>query len=416
MNRRDFLKASLCSALMSVNGLPGWSFHNGGGGGAGKKKLIVILLRGGVDGLNVIVPYGDADYYALRPTIAVARPGQEFGAIDLDGYFGMNPALKPLLPLYQNKSLAFVHASGSPDPSRSHFDAQDFMESGLPGQKFASTGWMNRLVAELPSLNSPIQALSIGPVLPRIMAGPAAIATVDRVGTPNNIPLDRPEVSQSFMAMYEHRHDDLGKSFCQGVDAHNTLNAALSAPDPHEDMEQKAANRGAPQPKNFKGFGKQLANLFTKDSAVQVAFLDFGGWDTHVGEGNGKGQLANKLTPFSQGLADLVEGLGPMFKDTTIVAMSEFGRTAKENGNGGTDHGHGNVMWILGGDINGGKVYSRWPGLSPTGLHENRDLQTTTDFRSVLTFVLNEHIEVPQAALTRIFPGFSSKNNPFVTA
>ncbi|PWT94577.1 MAG: hypothetical protein C5B53_12800 [Candidatus Melainabacteria bacterium] len=407
MDRRSFLKAcTLSSASLVLPGLSGWALSTAGGDKE-MKRLIVILLRGGMDGLNVVVPYGDPNYYELRPTIAVPRPGNELGVIDLDGHFGLHPALEPLMPFWRNKSLAFVHASGSPDPSRSHFDAQDYMESGIPGQKLSSSGWLNRLVSQLPSEHSHLQALSFGPLLPKIFSGPASVATVNKAVQSNKMALDRPLIAQLFGEEYQGRNDELGRAFAEGIAAHRAVNRALEAPesDPQE-MEQIIANRGAPLPKSFASFGKQLANLINKDGTVQVAFIDFGGWDTHINQGTGKGQLANHLTPLAKGLAELVDGLRDLYKHTTIAVMSEFGRTAHENGNGGTDHGHGNVMWLLGGGLSGGKVYGRWSGLAEKDLHEGRDLPTTTDFRNVLSCLLANQMAVSDKALQSVFPNF----------
>jgi uncharacterized protein (DUF1501 family) len=409
MNRREFLKAAALSSMIFLPGIRGWAL-SGDNAGPSTKKLIVVLLRGGIDGLNVVVPYGDPNYYSLRPTIAVAKPGTANGAIDLNGYFGVHPSLNPLMPYWQDKSLAFVHAAGSPDPTRSHFDAQDYMETGLLGGKFSSTGWLNRLVSSIPNQHSPVQALSVGPLLPRIFTGPAPVATVENARGPTNLPIDRPQIAQAFQSMYSGT-DDIDMAFAEGMAAHKTINSALTAP---QQQEQIMANRGAPLP--TASFGKQLANLFEKDPTVQVAFIDFGGWDTHVGEGAGKGQLANRLTPLASGLADLIDGLGPMYADTSIVVMSEFGRTAKENGNGGTDHGHGNVMWLMGGGVIGGEVYGRWSSLANNDLHEGRDLPTSTDFRTVLSFILNEQMKVSKKSMEQIFPDFTDTRNPFTTA
>ncbi len=415
MDRRQFLAtAALTSFSLFMPEIGAWAFS--GREDPANKKLIVILLRGGVDGLNVVAPIGDQTYYSIRPTIALGKAGGN-GAIDLDSHFGLHPALSPLMPYWRSKNLAFVHASGSPDPSRSHFDAQDYMESGVPGQKFVTSGWLNRLVSSLPAKNSPVQAISFGPVLPRIFSGPFNVATVDNGNKAKPIPIDHPVISQSFQDLYLGRNDYLSKAFAEGMNAHKTINNALNAPDPVEklDAEQIAANKGAPLPKNVRGFGSQLANLFRRDPAIQVAFMDLGGWDTHINQGTGTGQLANHLTPLGQGLAELCQGLGPLFRNTTILVMSEFGRTAHENGNGGTDHGHGNVMWILGGEVPGGKVYGRWPGLAQKDLNEGRDLPTTTDFRSVLSWTLSEQMMTSRKDLDKIFPGFSDKGNPLVS-
>lgn len=409
MDRRRFLQLLTVSSVYSVLPcLSGWTLSTGKEN-ANNKRLIVVLLRGGVDGLNVVAPYSDPNYYAFRPTIAIPRPGAELGLIDLDGEFGLHPALAPLMPFWQNKTLAFVHASGSPDPSRSHFDAQDYMETGTPGQKLSTTGWLNRLVSQLPKAQSHLQALSFGPVLPKIFSGPAPVACAGKVGGVDRTILDRPVVAQLFEEMYGGRNDNLGKAFAEGIAAHRAINKAMEMPtNKSQDAEQIIANKGAPLPQNVSNFGKQLANLIRKDKTVQVAFIDFGGWDTHVNQGGGKGQLANHLAPLGQGLADLINGLGDLYKDTTIAIMSEFGRTAKENGNAGTDHGHGNVMCLFGGSVDGGIVYGRWAGLADRNLHENRDLPTSTDFRNVLAYVLSNHIDISDAAITQIFPGFKA--------
>jgi len=413
MDRRQFLKLSAMTSLgLLVPGTRGFAFSNGVED-PWSKKLIIVLLRGGMDGLNVVAPYGDRRYYDLRPNIAL----QKSEVLDLDGHFGLHPSLQPLLPIFQNKNLAFVHASGSPDATRSHFDAQDYMESGAPGNKSISSGWMNRLIAELPRKEgSAVQAVSYGPVLPRIFSGSATVATIANASGVRKTVLDRPAIANVFDDLYSDPNDELSKVYSEGMAAHKEINNAINSPDAPMDREQQIANKGAPLPGANAQFGKNVASLFRKSPSVQVAFMDFGGWDTHVNEGTGKGQLANHLTPLANGLSDMVTGLGPMFKDTCIVVMSEFGRTAKENGNRGTDHGHGNVMWVIGGDVPGGRVYGRWGGLGQNELHEARDLPTSTDFRSVLSAVLHNHLGIPGQTLSRIFPSFQDNQDPFVQA
>ncbi|MBA4074457.1 MAG: hypothetical protein C0508_05390 [Cyanobacteria bacterium PR.023] len=432
MNRRDFLKAALLSPFVfPLLGQQGWAYRNANED-FGAQKLIVVLLRGGIDGLNVVAPYGDNRYKQIRPTIAMSRSS---GLLDLDGYWGMHPSLAPLSPLWANHSLAFVHACGSPDKTRSHFDAQDYMESGVPGQKATSTGWMNRLVGQLPSKNSALQAISIGPVLPRIFAGPSSIATIAKSGNSGGKGggkagkrMGRHMQSQAngnvpsvFTAMYGGRNDDMSKAFASGKSARSKVDAIMTeaAAEPQEEMaamtkEQIIANRGALTPKSSPEFGKQLATLFTKDPTVQVAFIDFGGWDTHVREGAEQGQLANLLQPLAGGLADLVRGLGAVYNNTTIVVMSEFGRTARENGNGGTDHGHGNAMWLMGGGVPGGKVYGRFGGLADNQLNEARDLPTSTDFRAVISSVVSSRLGLSAKQMAVVFPGYQFTGNPFI--
>jgi uncharacterized protein (DUF1501 family) len=422
MDRRYFIQLLLASAISPFISVPcGWAYSNGKDNTNGK-RLIVVLLRGGVDGLNVVVPYGDSNYRRLRPTIAITQPGTASGVINLDGYFGLHPALAPLMPFWNDHSLAFVHSSGSPDPTRSHFDAQAYMETGTPGNKSVATGWLNRLIKELPSAHSPVEAVSIGSVLPLMCAGPSTVATVNDLSRgPHMMPIDRPILSNAFSAMYTGRSDDVGQAFNEGMSAHRTIEqdlqslpAASSGDQAAMSREQIIANHGAPIISNKSTFGSQVANLLNKEASMQVVFLDFGGWDTHVSQGNGQGQLANHLQPLASGLAELVSGLGPLYKNTTIIVMSEFGRTAAENGNRGTDHGHGNVMWLLGGGVQGGKIYARWAGLAPGQLHEQRDLQTTTDFRNVIASTLHNHFDVSRAGLTRVFPDFQPDLYPFV--
>eukprot|EP01041_Mallomonas_annulata_P024471 gene24471-45238_t len=307
------------------------------------------MLRGAVDGMNVVAPVGDPNYAILRPTIGLAKPGQEGGALDLDGYFGMHPALAPLMPLWERKKLAFVHASGSPDSTRSHFDAQDYMETATPGVKNTQDGWMNRLVTQLPGESTPSRALSVGPLMPRILAGKAAAVNLPNgaAATRANV-LDRPVVGSAFDQMYV-GHPRFGRAYTDGRDAHREVMAASM------DKEMQAADNGAPLPNGFPNDAARLATLMRNNPKVQLAFVALGGWDTHARQGAATGQLATRLSPLAVGLATLAERLGPMFDDTTIVVMSEFGRTARENGNGGTDHGHGNAMWVLGGTVAGGK-------------------------------------------------------------
>lgn len=403
MNRRDFLKtAGLACIAGAYSGFSSWAIASAAAG-PGSKKLIVIFLRGAVDGLSVVAPYGDDQYYSLRPTISLAKPGQAQGLINLDGYFGLHPSLEPLMQFWKDGNLAFVHASGSPDPTRSHFDAQDFMESGTPGVKVTGSGWMNRLLSQLPDNRSPVRAINVGQTVPRIFQGPGQIASFAPNQQNGMKPkaIDNPMLAQYFESMYASRTDDLAKAYKEGILAHETIKRELQE-------EMMAANRGAPDASSYKGFGSQMGTLFAKDPTVQLGFIAIGGWDTHVNQGNEKGQLANKLGVLGKGLADLANKLGPELKNTTIAVISEFGRTVKENGNGGTDHGHGNVMILLGAGIAGGKVHGKWQGLDSSKLFEGRDLPVTTDFRSVLTGILGEQLALSNTNLKNIFPDFQS--------
>lgn len=407
MERRSFLNALAASAALVVPlGRSSWA-ATGVDAQPTRSKLIVVMLRGAVDGLNVVAPVGDANYARLRPTIGLGVPGTENGALDLDGYFGLHPALAPLMPLWQQQKLAFVHASGSPDPTRSHFDAQDYMESATPGRKNTQDGWMNRMVTQLPGESTASRALSIGPVMPRILAGSAAAMNLANgaAGVKANI-LDRPNVAAAFDALYA-GDSRIARVYADGKDAHREVMSAA------ESREMQAADNGAPLPNGFPDDAARLAQLMRNDPKIQLAFVALGGWDTHASQGGATGQLANRLAPLAQGLAVLAQRLGPLFNDTTIVVMSEFGRTARENGNGGTDHGHGNVMWVLGGGVTGGKVLGEWAGVADAALHENRDLPVTTDFRSVLAQIAEKHLRLGDRQLVQLFPAMPSKGLGF---
>lgn len=411
MDRREFLKsAGLATFCAFVPEFQAWAAESAGKNNG--NKMVVVFLRGAIDGLNVVVPHSDPAYYSLRPKIAVQHAGEQDGLLQLDRDFGLHPSLAPLLPYWQSKNLSFVLNSGSPDPTRSHFDAQDYMETGMPGNKVASTGWLDRLLQQLPNNGSPVRAINVGATTPRILQGPVAPATYAPNQRGKKSPMDRPEISSKFEQMYRGRNDDLEKAFEEGLDARETINSTLNKdseknPEMNQmNQEQKIANGGAVPAAKFGGFGKQLGKLIHEEPKVQVAFVALGGFDTHVNQGNGKGQLANHLNVLGSGLAELATALGPTFDKTMIMVVSEFGRTVKENGNGGTDHGHGNAIWLLGGKVNGGKMYGRWNGLSQRELYEGRDLPVTTDFRSVIGSVIGEHMQLSQAQLDTVFPSF----------
>lgn len=407
MNRREFLQAMAlgsCSFLMP--GLETWAVESRKANPSGE-KLVVVFLRGAIDGLSVLVPYSDQRYYSIRSKTALQKPGSSAeAAIKLDSDFALHPSLSPLAPYWQNKSLAFVLNSGSPDPTRSHFDAQDYMETGIPGNKKAGSGWLNRLLSQLPDNRSPVRAINVGATTPRILQGPVAAATYapSQRGRRLN-PLDRPQIADAFAQMYEGRNDDLEKAFLEGMEARATIKSKLESPNMQDEM--TAANQGAPPANKFGGFGKQLGKLMHEEPKVQVGFVALGGFDTHVNQGNEKGQLANHLNVLGKGLAELAQGLGPSLDKTLVMVISEFGRTVKENGNGGTDHGHGNAIWLLGGRVSGGRIYGNWNGIAQSELFEGRDLPVHTDFRAVLSSVLGEHMRLSESQLAAVFPQYS---------
>ncbi|MGI8990510.1 MAG: DUF1501 domain-containing protein [Bryobacteraceae bacterium] len=374
-----------------------------------KKILVAIFQRGAADGLNIVVPHGERRYYDLRPGIAIPRPvagiAPEDAAIDLDGFFGLNPALAPLKPLYDANRLAIVHAAGSPDPTRSHFDAQDYMESGTPGRKATNDGWMNRALPAARNPVSPVRAISMGASLPRSMRGSNDALAIENL---NNFQVRDAGASKILQSLYAGSNDTvLNGTGKETFDAVSLLQSIQKKP------YQPAA--GANYPKGrFSDSMRQIAQLIKADVGAEVAFADIGGWDHHVNEVGPKaslGTLANLLSEFGGSLAAFWQDLGDRMEDVAIVTMSEFGRTAKENGNRGTDHGHANVMFAMGGGIKGGKVYGKWPGLAQEQLYEDRDLDLTTDFRDVLGELVAGHLG--NKSLQGVFPGYTGGARDF---
>ena len=361
------------------------------------KRLVIVMLRGAVDGLNVVVPHAERDYYDARPGIAIGRPGTPDGAVPLDTRFGLHPALAPLLPLWREGRLAFVHAAGSPDPTRSHFDAQFYVESGTPGVRTTPDGWMNRLLAALPGPHGATEALAVGPTLPRILSGPMKIANLSlSPAARRTSPIEAPMVEAAFDRLYAGT-DALARAYREGKAAYAELTGALAA-------EEKIADNGAPPPGVFPAQARRLAELLRGDPHIRLAFAALGGWDTHVDQGAHEGRLAARLRPLGLGLAAFASGLGAAWRDTVVVVLSEFGRTLRENDAHGTDHGHGNAIWVLGGAVAGGRVYGEWPGLAPGQLHQDRDLAVTPDFRQVLSVILEHHLRLSDQALAAVFP------------
>jgi uncharacterized protein (DUF1501 family) len=357
------------------------------------RRLVVIFQRGAADGLNIVVPHGESQYYAMRPSINIPRKS----VLDLNGFFGLHPSLAPFQPLWQQRHLAIVHAAGSPDSTRSHFDAQDFMETGTPGVKITEDGWLNRSLRSLPPApkNSPFRAIALGPSLPRILSGSEPAVAMNNI---NDFSLGGKNLKPSSDTVL---HTTGEETF----DAVKMLKAA--------DPGKYSPAPGANYPKGRFGDSlRQLAQLIKANLGVQVAFADISGWDNHVNEGAVEGQLANVLSDFSQSLATFWTDLGDLGEDTVIVTMSEFGRTARENGNRGTDHGHANVMFVLGGPVKGGKVYGRWPGLDQSQLYEGRDLALTTDFRQIIGEAVSKHIG--NRNLEQVFPGYDNQPGKFL--
>jgi uncharacterized protein (DUF1501 family) len=404
LTRRTFIRDGAC-ALVGLGFVPSFLARtvSATAGTRRQKRLIAIFQRGAVDGLSMVVPHGEGEYYRVRPGIAIPRPGSGAdSAIDLDGFFGLHPRLAPLAPFWQRRDLAIVHASGSPDATRSHFDAQDYMETATPGVKSTSDGWLNRyLRVRTPEVDRPFRAVSLTPQMPRALQGTASVLAMNQI---SQFGLKAPAINQSFEAQYAGAADRLlNGTGRRTFDALRLLE--------HADPSQYRPEHGADYPRT--AFGQalmQIAQLAKADVGLEVAFAEAGGWDTHVNQGGSQGQLAGRLDDFGRSIAALVTDLGEHMADTVVLTMSEFGRAVAENGNRGTDHGHGNAMMVIGGGARGGNVYAKWPGLSTGDRFEGRDLAITTDFRDVFSEIVVRHLGVRNAA--PIFPGYSAKGFP----
>jgi uncharacterized protein (DUF1501 family) len=399
ISRRVFMKNGGL-ALVSLGFAPAFLTRTLDAAAGGRRKiLIAIFQRGAVDGLNMIVPFGERDYYASRPSIAIPRPDAADGAVDLDGFFGLHPRLASLKPLWDSRQLAIVHACGSPDGTRSHFDAQDYMETATPGVKGTQDGWLNRyLHAREHADATPFRAVALAAQLPRALQGTSPALAMNQIGQ-FGIRAGTDVVQSSFEAEYAAAADRvLNRTGTEAFDAVRMLKSA--------DPSKYRPENGADYPRSAYGDAlRQIAQLIKADVGLEIAFAEAGGWDTHVNQGSVAGQLAGRLDDFARGIAALARDLGDRMDDVVIVTMSEFGRAVAENGNRGTDHGHGNAMMIIGGhNVRGGTVYGRWPGLAREQRYEGRDLAVTTDFRSVFAEIVRGHLGVTDTR--SIFPGF----------
>jgi uncharacterized protein (DUF1501 family) len=412
--------------------------------GKRKKTLVCLFMRGAADGLSVVVPHGDPDLYRARPNIAIPRNK----VIDLDGFFGLHPSLEPLAKIYKEGHLAAVHACGSPSSTRSHFDAMDYMESGSPGSKSVRDGWLARAALLCPQdqaaakkAKSPFRAVAVGGGLPRILQGDAgALAIPDlrtfgiaeatglegRGGRKNKsnprrdarndamiagamAAAEKGGAASGFEALYDQAVGDVlhgpGKESFEAIKMLKAIDPVAYRP-----------NANAVYPNGRLGESlKQIAQLIRADVGVEIAFADVGGWDTHANQCQPNdptlGNLPNRLREVGQGLAALYNDLGDRMNDVVILTMSEFGRTVRQNGTGGTDHGHATCFFAMGGSIKGGKVYGDWPGLATEKLYEGRDLALTTDFRAVFGEAACRHLGVP--SIEKLFPGFEGGEKAF---
>jgi uncharacterized protein (DUF1501 family) len=409
LNRRFFLRNGAL-AIAGTTAIPNFLVRSvlAQAATTPNRRLVVIFQRGAADGLNIVVPYREKNYYSMRPSIAIPQNQ----VVDLDGFFGLHPSLASFKPLYEQGHLAVVHAVGSPDTTRSHFDAQDYMESGTPGVKSTQDGWLNRaLQAEdvrCQCTHTPFRAVALGADVPRTLAGPVPAIALNNV---NNFNVGgrgpAPSVAaNAFEAMYSDSRDRIfhpaGEETFEAVKMLRAANPGQYTP-----------SAGAEYPNSeFGNNMKQIAQLLKANLGVEAAFTDVSGWDTHQNQGGLNGQLSNRLKDFSDSIAAFWRDLGDGAGNVTLVTMSEFGRTARENGTGGTDHGHANAMFVLGADVKGRKVYGKWPGLDNDQLNEGRDLALTTDFRDVLGEVVSRTLGASN--LEQVFPGARLTPNNFL--
>ena len=404
MNRRVFLKNGSL-ALVSLGFAPAFISRTVQAARARQKVLVAIFQRGAVDGLNMIVPFGDKAYYDARPSIAIPRPGAraQDSALDLDGFFGLHPRMARLEPLFKDGSLAIIHASGSHDETRSHFDAQDYMESGTPGVKSTRDGWLNRYLHNKEHESaSPFRAVALSPQLPRSLQGSAPALAMNAI---NQFGIRAGRNSDMVSATFESEYAGAADALLHpaGKEAFDAVKMLKNA-----NPESYVASSGADYPRS--GFGdamRQIAQLIKSDLGLEVAFTELGNWDHHINEGSTTGQIATRLDDFANGIAAFARDMGDAMADVVLVTMSEFGRAVQENGNRGTDHGHGNAMMILGGPVKGGKVYGKWPGLQKEQRWEGRDLAITTDFRDVFAELVTGHLGARD--VSTIFPGYVYK-------
>ncbi len=405
MQRRYFLKSgaiALATMGLSPSFLRRMTYGLELPGVQKGKVLICLFQRGAADALNVVVPFGEPSYYRLRPSIAIPAPSRGArSAIDLDGFFGLHPSLAPLKPLWDAGLLAPIHAVGSPSSTRSHFDAQDYLESGTPDVKGTRDGWLNRYLAASGTCEqceaSPFRAVAMAPQTPRVLQGSAPTVAMDSLD--QFAVRSGGDAAAQLEALYRTGSSEIVHG--AGSEMFDAVKMLKSA-----DPQRHQPEHGADYPRSQFGQRlRQISQLIKSDVGLEIAFADIGGWDTHVNQGGVNGQLANRLSDFALSIAALTTDLGDRMEHVVVLTMSEFGRMARQNGNGGTDHGHAGAMFAIGGSVKGRKVYGRWPGLAQDQLYEGRDLALTTDFRTVFGEVASTHLGTKQLDL--LFPGFT---------
>jgi uncharacterized protein (DUF1501 family) len=360
--------------------------------GASDPRLVVIILRGALDGLSAVAPIGDPDYAGLHGTLCLSTQGTP-AALPLDSFFAIHPSMPVFAKLYAGKQAAVIHAVATPYRDRSHFDGQDVLESGMPTPGFAQSGWLNRALELLPKSDraNARGGLAIGPATPLVLRGQAPVFG----WAPQTLPAAGDDLANRVIDLYRHNDPLLGQTLAQGIEID-----AIARREMGKDAKPQGGTVAA-----MRLVAQGAARLIAADDGPRVAALSFDGWDTHANEGGARGRLAELLGGLDGALEELQNGLGPKWRQTTVVAITEFGRTARINGTVGTDHGTATVAFLAGGAIKGGRVIADWPGLKPTQLYQNRDLKPTTDLRSALKGVLADHLGLPANLINeRVFP------------
>lgn len=358
------------------------------------RRFVLVILRGALDGLAAVPPYGDPAYKRLHGAIAIAEPGQENGALDLGGRFGLHPALAPLHAMYRQGEMLVVHATSGAYRGRSHFDAQDMLESGVAVPHGSQDGWLNRALAALPRSQAGARdGLALGQTIPLVMRGKVQVAS----WAPTDLPAVEPGLMQTVAALY--RNDRLlGPALAEGLKGQVFADQVMNEG-------QRMNQPPGPGRQQFLQAASAAGRLMGAEGGARVAVIDIGGWDTHANQGGARGRLALVLGTLAEGMTQLRDGLGPAWSRTVVLIATEFGRTVQVNGTGGTDHGTGGVALLLGGAVAGGRVVADWPGLAPGRLYEGRDLMPTTDLRAVAKAVLIDHLRLPAAAVEQqVFP------------
>ncbi|WP_135468342.1 DUF1501 domain-containing protein [Crenalkalicoccus roseus] len=350
----------------------------------GERRLVVVILRGALDGLYAVQPYGDPALAGLRGPLALPEPGREGGLLDMGGFFGLHPALSALHGMYAAGEALVLHAVAAPHRSRSHFEAQDLLEGGAPER--LSSGWLNRALAAVPNPPEARAGLAVGTGVPLLLRGPTPVGAY----APPGLARPSPELLDRLAAL--HAADPrLGPAFAEGLRARGFAEQAMGG-----------TAAGPEQRGSFPDLAAAAARLLAEPQGPRVAALELGGWDTHTGQA---ARLQGPLRALDAGLAAMREGLGPHWARTAVLVVTEFGRTARVNGNNGTDHGTGGAAFLLGGAVAGGRVLADWPGLDEAALFEGRDLAPTLDLRRLAKGVLRDHLLLPPAAVAQAFPG-----------